>query len=166
MLKKALFHYCIIIAFCCSAFVLKSGFYEKSKLLIINQFTKKEVNAGCLKKDLIHAFGKPDKDQKYFFEMDEKMGSVVTYKKDQFYFLDGKLESFTILTSNFALMLGKDFPLLSIGHSVQFPKRASKQSSKFIAYDLKNTDGSSTDQFLEFDLKTDKHIEKIILGNY
>ncbi|MGI4803189.1 MAG: hypothetical protein ACRYFL_00355 [Janthinobacterium lividum] len=63
-------------------------------------------------------------------------------------------------------MMGKNSMPILVGQSPQFLPGISKRLSKFVSYDLKNSDGRTTDQFLEFNLDNQSKVKSIILGDY
>jgi len=46
--------------------------------------------------ETIRHLGQPSKKEDYFFEIDDKMGKLYHYGKNEFYFLDDKLQSFNL----------------------------------------------------------------------
>lgn len=130
------------------------------------------VGLDCSQQSLVLAFGKPTQMKNYNFEMDNKMGNAVLYNGANFYFEDNKLIGFEISKPGFNLTFGHPKLTSTIGRSIASlpPGFTTKCRGNNCAkvYDLKNTDNSTTDKFLEYQYSngSSKLTMKIILGEY
>ncbi|MCE7055122.1 hypothetical protein LZF95_10585 [Algoriphagus sp. AGSA1] len=65
----------------------------------------------------LEEFPSPDKNEDYYYEIDEKMARLITYANNEFYFLDAKLEAFHLKDSMFSIGNGKNFIKLGDHHT-------------------------------------------------
>ncbi|WP_425636987.1 hypothetical protein ACPUEN_16440 [Algoriphagus yeomjeoni] len=57
----------------------------------------------------LEEFPNPDKNEDYYYEIGEKMARLITYRQNEFYFLNEKMDAFYLKDSKFSVGNGKDF---------------------------------------------------------
>ncbi|RAI95269.1 hypothetical protein [Algoriphagus yeomjeoni] len=65
----------------------------------------------------LEEFPNPDKNEDFYYEMDEKMARPITYGQNEFYFLGEKMDAFHLKDSKFSIGNGKDFIKIGDHHS-------------------------------------------------
>lgn len=59
--------------------------------------------------DFLKEFPYPDKNEDYYYEMDEVMARLISYNTSELYFLEGKLSDFRFQDSKFSIGNGESF---------------------------------------------------------
>lgn len=59
--------------------------------------------------DFLEMFPNPEKNEDYYYEMDEVMTQLITYNASEFYFLEDKLIDFSLQDSKFSIGNGETF---------------------------------------------------------
>lgn len=65
----------------------------------------------------LEEFPNPDKNEDFYYEMDEKMARLITYRQNEFYFLNEKMDAVHLRDSKFSIGNGKDFIKIGDHHS-------------------------------------------------
>ncbi|MCC5914637.1 MAG: hypothetical protein JJU46_09710 [Balneolaceae bacterium] len=111
---------------------------------------------------LTNKFGQPDSTETVFWEMIEKNGTTYFYSGAEFDFVDNKLRSFIVNSSNFQIHLNSF--VLKVGDSVNtisipFPNSYSNRGDHGTAITL----GSADYQYLNIETNSDGEITEIEL---
>lgn len=118
------------------------------------------------KSEFLEAFPNPDKDEDFYFEIDEEMARLIVYKTSEFYFLSGKLYGFRLQDSKFSIGNGKSFIKVGDHYSLLekiFPSYKIEVDEDFILIPISNGDIISGDPIaVIFDLATGKIIRIIV----
>ncbi|WP_339866730.1 hypothetical protein [uncultured Algoriphagus sp.] len=88
--------------------------------LIIKSIESIDKEFSFLKNTLssfLEEFPNPDKNEDFYYEMDEKMARLITYGQNEFYFLGEKMDAFHLKDSKFSIGNGKDFIKIGDHHS-------------------------------------------------
>jgi len=112
--------------------------------------------------NLTSKFGQPDSTETVFWEMIEKNGTTYFYSGAEFDFVDNKLRSFIIYSSDFQIHL--DSFVLKVGNSINtisnpFPNSYSNRGGQGTAITL----GSADYQYLNIKTNSDGEITEIEL---
>ncbi len=59
--------------------------------------------------DFLKEFPNPDKNEDYYFEIDEKMARLISYEGNNLYFLEGMLSDFQLKDGKFSIGNGESF---------------------------------------------------------
>jgi hypothetical protein len=59
--------------------------------------------------DFLEKFPNPDRNEDYYYEMDEVMARLISYDASELYFLEGKLTDFRFQDSKFSIGNGESF---------------------------------------------------------
>ncbi len=59
--------------------------------------------------EFLKEFPNPDKNEDYYFEIDEKMARLISYEGNNLYFLEGMLSDFQLKDGKFSIGNGKSF---------------------------------------------------------
>ncbi|WP_192347149.1 hypothetical protein [Algoriphagus sp. Y33] len=126
-MKHPLIFIVLIFFFHATSFCQVQGYNEDTSILTfdINNLIIKSSDSvhkefSVLKTTLsafLEEFPSPDKNEDYYYEIDEKMARLITYTNNEFYFLDAQLDAFHLKDSRFSIGNGKYFIKLGDHHT-------------------------------------------------